>query len=171
MKSKAVIICMLVQSLVLTNLYGADITFIYITMDIDNTNVVRTIFGERQSFEQFTTKIEELGRREGFNEYRLPVRFTGDVTLAEFVSTQKMLQSAGLTNLYFQLVSNPVPRIQPHKPPIVIEIEDCSAEPAVRMSRWLYQSSINSNSPTKYQNKKGEKCPDPDDIRVDTQGL
>jgi len=40
MKSKAVIICMLVQSLVLTNLYGADITFIYITMDIDNTNVV-----------------------------------------------------------------------------------------------------------------------------------
>lgn len=171
MKNKVVFLCMLVQSLILMNVYGADITFIYVTMDSDGTNIVRTLFDKRHSLEQFTAKIVELGRRENFNEYRLPVRFTGDVPLAEFVSTQKMLHSAGLTNLYFQLVSNPAPRIQANKPPIVIEIEDCSAEPAVRRSRLFNQSSINSNSSTNCQRNKGEKHPDPDDIRVDTQGL
>ena len=138
---------------------GADEASMHLTRDQNSTNLITTWRGQSISPEQLRRNIEQVGRVAHIYNYKLPIRFSPEITFQELLSVVDTVYAAGVTNISLQLVSNPVPSKAASKNKTEIVIQDYSREPPI-------QTMV-------FPGEESEKA-EPDsgqDIQVDTGGL
>lgn len=149
----------------------ADELFVFITRDPNGTNLIQTWCGHPVTSDDLKSKMGQLVKHDLCNQWKMPLRFTSDITVKDLFSTIEALHSAGLTNLSLQRVSNAVPRDKTNKREVTLTIEDYSQEPVLVMPRILWMDSGTNRNSSSNRRMEGKLTVDPDDLPVNTDGL